>query len=255
MKIHAYAKVNIFLKITGLRNGYHELRSRFVLVEDLYDTLMVVRKRQPREGLEISSSVPIPKENTITRAYDLIRTIAPRVETFFRDYQIVLTKRIPQGAGLGGGSSDAAAFLNFCNEVLQLKLAKKKLALMGERIGADVPFFVYGYPSANVSGIGEKIVPFEEEPPKLELYTPPIHCDTAAVYATFRQEFKERIDPFAGASWLETPSRELLATLVPEEANDLYPAALHAYPRLADYRRPGWFFSGSGSTFFTLKKV
>jgi len=252
MTVQAPAKVNIFLKIVGLRGDYHLLRSRFVRIDTLCDTLTFERKERPSAGFELSASVPLPAVNTVSRAYDLLRNAAPEIESFFEVHRVRLEKRIPQGAGLGGGSSDAAAFLNLCNTVCGLRLSKKRLAEIGERIGADVPFFVYGYASANVEGIGEAITPFDEEPPSLEIFTPPIHCDTGLVYRAFREHFADTIDPSAGKRWMRMESAKLLEELEPTEANDLYKAALTVYPLLRNYQAPHRFFSGSGSTFFTL---
>ena len=253
MTFRAPAKVNIFLKITGLRGRYHELRSRFVRIDSLYDTLTFAPKRRPAPGFKLASSTPLPQVNTVSRAYELLRKAAPGIESFFEEHKVILNKKIPQGAGLGGGSSDAATFLLACNELCKLHLSRENLAKIGELIGADVPFFVYGYASANVEGIGEKITPFEEEVPELELFTPPLHCDTGLVYRAFRENFKEKIDPYAGKRWATWKSEEILREVAPEEANDLYPAAKCVYPQLERYAEPGRFFSGSGSTFFRLR--
>jgi 4-diphosphocytidyl-2-C-methyl-D-erythritol kinase len=253
MRIHAPAKVNVFLKITGVRGNYHELRSRFVRVDSLCDTLTFTRKQTLSDGFEMVSSTPLPPDNTITRAYELLRGVKPEIEKFFKVHKLILTKKIPQGAGLGGGSSDAAAFLNFCNEACGLRMSPKALATIGEKIGADVPFFVYGYPSANVEGIGEFITPFDEEPPALELRTPPVHCDTGLVYRAFRENFLETVDKDAAKEWLHLPTRTLMQSLDPLEANDLFRAALTVYPSLRRLAGPHCFFSGSGSTFFRLK--
>ncbi|WP_353661285.1 4-(cytidine 5'-diphospho)-2-C-methyl-D-erythritol kinase [Hydrogenimonas sp. SS33] len=255
MQFKAPAKVNIFLKITGIRGGYHELRSRFVRVESLYDTLTFVKKRRPSPGFKLASSHPLPQVNTLTKAYDLLQKAAPGIETFFEEHKLVLTKRIPQGAGLGGGSSDAATFLLAANELCGLHMSRENLAKIGECIGADVPFFVFGYPSANVEGIGEKIEPFEEEVPELKLFTPPLHCDTGMVYRTFRENFIETVRPENGREWLWKRSEEILKEVKPEDANDLYRAALLIYPRLRQYGEPGYFFSGSGSTFFAPEET
>lgn len=252
MTIEAPAKVNIFLKIVGVRGGYHELRSRFVQVASLSDTLCFERKDSPSSGFELLSTSPLPKNNTLSKAYRLLENLSPRIGKFFEVHRVRLEKRIPQGAGLGGGSSDAAAFLNLCNEVCALGFSKDFLAAIGERIGADVPFFVHGYPSANVEGVGEKIVPFDEEPPPLELFTPKIHCDTGYVYRIFRERFLQTVDPEAGRSWVGMKSADLMRTISPLEANDLYRAALLAYPGLKAFGAPERFFSGSGSTFFRL---
>ncbi len=251
MKRHAPAKVNIFLKITGTRNGYHEIRSRFILVESLCDTIRFVKKSRPSPAFELQCAHPLPKRNTLSEAYRLLSLEAPAVASFFKEHAVVLEKHIPMGGGLGGGSSDAAAFLHLCNEVCALNLSTEKIALIGEKIGADVPFFVYGYKSANVEGIGESIEPFEEEVPRLELMTPPLHCDTAAVYQAFRKHFSHNIDADAAKAWLNLPSTEILQSVTPKAANDLYGPALQLYPELQKYAASDRFFSGSGSTHFT----
>ncbi len=250
MRRHAPAKINIFLKITGIRGGYHELRSRFVRVDSLYDTISFEKKRSPTAGFELVCDTPLPENNTVSEAYRLLREEAPGIEAFFKEHAVHLEKKIPAGAGLGGGSSDAASFLHLCNEVCSLNISTENLAFIGQKIGADVPFFVYGYESANVEGIGEIIVPYEERAPHVRLHTPPIHCDTTAVYKTYRNSFSDKIDHDAAKEWLEVPSDELMESLEPEEANDLYPAALLIYPQLKEYARTGMFLSGSGSTLF-----
>ncbi len=250
MRRHAPAKINIFLKITGIRGGYHELRSRFVRVDSLHDTISFEKKECSSAGFELICNTPLPERNTLSEAFRLLKEEAPKIETFFKEHAVHLEKKIPAGAGLGGGSSDAASFLHLCNEVCSLNISTSKLADIGQKIGADVPFFVYGYRSANVEGIGEIISPFEEQIPEVELFTPQIHCDTAAVYRTFRESFSAKIDSEAAKEWLKIPSDELMDSLEPEEANDLYPAALLRYPQLKEYARTGRFFSGSGSTFF-----
>ncbi|OQX76879.1 MAG: 4-(cytidine 5'-diphospho)-2-C-methyl-D-erythritol kinase, partial [Epsilonproteobacteria bacterium 4484_65] len=161
---------------------------------------------------------------------------------------------IPSQAGLGGGSSDAAAFMRLVNEVCDLQIDTEALAKIGSTIGADLPFFIYNYPSANVSGFGEIVEAFEESPLEFELYTPEIGCDTTVVYKTFNKYLLQYISLASFFGWERLDSRTLL-NLVPDPIalNDLYPAALVAYPELEELDREGWFFSGSGSTFFRLK--
>ncbi len=252
MKRNAPAKVNIFLKVTGTRGAYHEIRSRFVLVESLFDTISFVKKSTPSSAFELICDTPLPERNSVTQSYSHLVREAPSIEKFFKEHAVKLQKRIPIGGGLGGGSSDAAAFLNLCNEICELKLDRKKIALIGEKVGADVPFFVYGYKSANVEGIGEIIHPFDEEPPKLRLVTAPVHCDTAAVYKEFRQNFSQTIDKEAAKEWTGLSSSRIMHTITPKEANDLYRPALKLYPELEEYSAPKRFFSGSGSTHFCL---
>ncbi len=255
MKITALAKVNAFLKITGKRDGYHTLRSRFVRVDDLYDTIRFVPEACSTftiEGLE-----GVPREaNTIYKAYKALNEATGDLDVldFFYRHKVVVTKRIPAGAGLGGGSSDAGAFLRLVHRVCDLRLSIDELAAIGARVGADVPFFVYDYPSANVSGIGEVVEPFDELTPPLEIVTPPIHCDTAAVYRRFSECCANTIDPDAGAEWFSLPTREILNTVKdPTELNDLFRPARDLCPGLKKYAKEGWFFSGSGSSFFRLR--
>ena len=253
MTFHAPAKVNVFLKITGIRGGYHTIRSRFLRIPALYDTLAFVEKEQPGGGFELRPSIDLPQHNTLTAAYELLARERPEVEAFFRDHAVVLTKRIPPQGGLGGGSSDAATLLRACNEICDLRMPLVKLATLGAQIGADVPFFVHGYASANVEGIGEKIMPFEEEPPQIRLHMTHIACDTAAVYSAFRAQYADTIDPEAGRSWLTRTSADILQSVDPMDANDLFAPALELCPQLRHHRSERRFFSGSGGTFFEMK--
>ena len=255
MQIRAHAKVNIFLKITGHRNGYHTLLSRFMRVESLYDTIRFV----PAEcdTLTIEGTPEVPREsNTIYRAWVALNEATGDLDLldFFYHHKIVVEKRIPAQAGLGGGSSDAGAFLRLVHRVCDLKLSLDELAAVGARIGADVPFFVHDVPSANVSGFGEIVEPFDETPLDLEIFTPPVACDTAAVYRTFKERFLPHIAPEEFRGWERRSSRELLEEIAdPRRLNDLYPAALLRCPDLEKYAGEGWFFSGSGSSFFRLR--
>lgn len=251
MKAIAPAKINVFLKITGIRGNYHELRSRFMRVETLYDTIEFIPGEY--ENFRVEGCMGVPQEkNTITKAFLALLgfTQNPILKEFFRHHAVRVTKRIPEMAGLGGGSSDAASFLLMANDCLLLGLKTDELAHIGARVGADVPFFIYGYPSANVSGIGEIIEPFDEEPLDIELFTPPVACNTALVYKTFRERFAHCINPEAGREWLKEKSADLLDRLQPNEANDLLQAALAAYLQMRAFIKPGWFLSGSGSTLF-----
>ena len=249
MKQKAHAKVNIFLKILGTRDHYHELLSRFVRVENLYDTLSF--KASPyHDTFQLQGTFGCETEkNTIYKAYLLLKEIDKNVETFFKTHQVHVEKRIPEFAGLGGGSSNAAAFLRMSNRILDLKLSTKTLASMGAKIGADVPFFIYDYASANISGIGEVVEPFEEEALHIETFTPKIACDTTEVYRIYRQDFLKQIDVPSALALKDQSSRELLQSKDALFLNDLFAPALSLYPELKTYHDNN-FFSGSGSTFF-----
>jgi len=252
--ITAHAKVNIFLKITGYENGYHTLLSRFMRVEDLYDTLTLVPHTGEAFTIEGCGNVPT-RSNTIYKAYLALleHTGSKKVEHFFAVHKVIVEKRIPSQAGLGGGSSDAAAFMRLVNEVCDLGIDTDTLSKIGSTIGADLPFFIHNYPSANVRGFGEIVEPFDETPLPLELYTPDIGCNTALVYKTFKTYLLEKILPFTFEGWERYHSAELLELIAdPIMLNDLYAAARIAYPALEEKAPEGWFFSGSGSTFFRV---
>lgn len=253
--IRAHAKVNIFLKITGHENGYHTLLSRFIRVEDLYDTIAFVPAECETFTIEGCEGVPL-ESNTIYKAYKALNDHTGDLDilNFFYKHKIVVTKRIPSQAGLGGGSSDAAAFMRLVKEVCNLMLSTDELAKIGSTIGADLPFFIYNYPSANVSGFGEVVEVYDELPLNLELYTPEIGCDTTTVYKTFKEYLLDKITFSSFIGWDKIDSKTLLEKINdPILLNDLYAASLIAYPELKDVAKDGWFFSGSGSTFFKLK--
>ena len=255
MSRKAYAKVNIFLKMAGKRGEYHEIISRFVQVNHLFDTLSIIPNNDTNAFNLIGNfSCPLEK-NTIYKAFLELRKNCPKIDAFFRVYSVKVEKNIPEFAGLGGGSSDAAAFLLLANELFDLYYSKEKLAKIGEKIGADVPFFIYEYESANVTGIGEIVEEFKEEPLELEVFTPKIMCDTKAVFTQFRENFYQEISQDEATKLLQMKSIDILKSLSPQEANDLYAPALKLYPQLTTYYSPlTTHFSGSGSSFFKVKQ-
>ncbi len=253
MRQKAPAKINIFLKITGTRGDYHTLASRFVRYEELYD---VVSFEPSPKGEFWIEGVDIPiEQNIITKAYQLLQkaTQSSKLIDFFAHHIVRVEKNIPQGAGLGGGSSDAAAFMLLANEVVGLGLSIQELANIGVEAGADVPFFIYDYPSANVTGIGEVIEPFEEELPDIELHTLPLACDTAKVYRHFRSHYLDSIDTSLANRLLELPSSQILERFTPIEANDLYKSAKDLCPTLEKFAQT-YYLSGSGSSLFRKAK-
>ncbi|MDF1878741.1 4-(cytidine 5'-diphospho)-2-C-methyl-D-erythritol kinase [Sulfurimonas sp. SAG-AH-194-C20] len=256
----AFAKVNIFLKITGKRGNYHEIISRFMKVENLYDTLEFVPKEETdakaNEFKILGSFSCETQQNTIYKAYFALKkaTNSQKLEQLMHDYAVKVTKNIPAFAGLGGGSSDAATYLKMCNSVLDLGLSLHELAVIGLSVGADVPFFVYGYDSANVSGIGEVVEEFKEELLEIQTQTPKIEISTPHVYKVYTQDFYNPIDGFKTQELKKTSSREILMSMRADEANDLFKPALQEYKELKNHFKAGCFFSGSGSSFFKVKE-
>lgn len=145
------AKLNLFLHITGRReNGYHELQSIFQLI-DLYDWL----EFSPNDTNEITilglNEVDL-QQNLIFRAAEMLKPYAKQVTGL----DISIEKNIPMGAGLGGGSSNAATTLIVLNQLWQCGLNTEQLAELGVKLGADVPIFVHGR-NAWAEGIGEHL--------------------------------------------------------------------------------------------------
>ncbi len=252
--IKAYAKVNIFLKITGHKDGYHTLLSRFVRVNTLYDTISLVPQKCSSFTIDGCDGVPT-ESNTIYRAYKALleETNSSRLKQFFTDHKVVVDKRIPSLAGLGGGSSDGASFMRLINDICHLNIPIDRLSYIGSLIGADLPFFIHNYSSANVGGFGEIVELFDEEPLDIELSTPPIECNTAMVFQRFKKEFLADIDIDSFDGWQRLKSKDILNQIKdPLLLNDLYLSASKTYPSLVEYARDGWYFSGSGSSFFRV---
>ena len=151
IRVPAPSKLNLFLHITGRReNGYHELQSIFQLI-DLCDWLEFEPRTDQEIHIEGLNSVDL-SQNLIYKATQILKPYAQKATGLF----IRLEKNIPMGAGLGGGSSDAATTLIVVNQLWQCGLNTKHLADLGVQLGADVPIFVHGR-NAWAEGIGEHL--------------------------------------------------------------------------------------------------
>ena len=246
----SYAKVNIFLKIVGLRDNYHLIASRFVRVKNLFDTISFIKKDVDNFSIEGNFSCILEK-NTVYKAYKELEKF-DEVKEFFKKNIVKIDKNIPEFAGLGGGSSNCATFLNMVNQACNLNLSKEELAKIGSNIGADVPFFVYEFDSANVSGIGEIVEEFKEELINIEVITPKITCDTGKIYKNFREKFYKELNKDEVKELFVTNSKDILKKFSINEANDLYFSALDLNGDLKKFEKDNWFFSGSGSSFFKI---
>ena len=265
MIIRSYPKVNICFKITGFLGNYCEIASRFTLVKsaNLYDMIEI---RQSDKFIISGNFDCKMQDNTIFKAKEALKEFLEsrgdstnhatrRICKELERFHIAVDKKIPTFAGLGGGSSNAASYLMAMNEILELNLESKDLVQIARRVGADVSFFVCEFNSANAFGIGEGVEFFNEKVPELEFFTPPIQCSTKAVYDEYRA-MQNR-----GEAHFYKNARELLAndsaTLLQKNTinflNDLYAPACKIYPQLRDFAKDGYFFSGSGSSFFRLK--
>lgn len=151
IRVPAPSKLNLFLHITGRReNGYHELQSIFQLI-DLCDWLEFELRTDQEIHIEGLNSVDL-SQNLIYKATQILKQYAQTATGL----SIRLEKNIPMGAGLGGGSSDAATTLIVVNQLWQCGLNTEQLADLGVQLGADVPIFIHGR-NAWAEGIGEHL--------------------------------------------------------------------------------------------------
>lgn len=177
LRVRVPAKINLFLHVTGRRpDGYHLLESIFCPI-DCQDHLTLQLRTQA--GVQLSGGVPgVPTEQDLSVRAAQAFFAAARVPW---GVDIRLHKHIPTGAGLGGGSADAAWTLLGLNHLLGQPLRDGQLASLAVQLGADVPFFLLGQP-AFVSGIGETVVPIEVPRLPLVIVKPPAHIATADIF-------------------------------------------------------------------------
>ncbi len=172
----APAKLNLFLHVLGRRpDGYHLLQSVFVLV-DWADTLHIERRNDSRlQRHDLGAA--LPAEDLCLSAARLLQEASGC--TWGADIHIA--KQVPWGAGMGGGSSDAATTLLALNRLWQLNWPRQRLLALGLRLGADVPFFVGGR-NAFVEGIGEQLTPLHEPAASYAVVKPPAAIATADIF-------------------------------------------------------------------------
>jgi 4-diphosphocytidyl-2-C-methyl-D-erythritol kinase len=177
--VPAPAKVNRFLHVTGRRaDGYHTLESLFTLI-DLADTLALERRDDGR--IVRAGDVPGVAEDD-----DLALRAARKLKEATgspHGVAIALRKTIPLGAGLGGGSSDAASVLLALNRLWELRLPRGALLEIAAALGADVPFFVFGE-TALARGVGERLTAMSAPRAFLALAFPDAHVATAEIFAS-----------------------------------------------------------------------
>jgi 4-diphosphocytidyl-2-C-methyl-D-erythritol kinase len=185
----APAKINLCLRVLGRRpDGYHDLESAFQMV-GLYDDVTI---RPRRAGIVLTVAGAALPAGPGNLAYEAAAVLA-RESGGSRGASIHLVKRIPLGAGLGGGSSDAATVLMGLNRLWKLGWSRARLADLGATLGSDVPFFFFG-PTAWVTGRGERVAPMPDARPSptgpvfpwAVLVNPGIAVSTKWAFETFR---------------------------------------------------------------------
>ncbi len=233
----APAKLNLFLHVVGRRpDGYHLLQTAFTFI-DRRDYLSFI-VRDDGAISRVMGPAEIPESNDLCiRAARLLQA-----KTDWRlGVSISLEKHLPTGAGLGGGSSDAATTLIVLNRLWGINLSREELQSIGLELGADVPVFIFGR-SAFAEGIGERFQPLDVPKAWYVVLTPPIHVATQAIFADAeltRDSIPIKISDFSAAT----------------SRNDLEPAAVRRFPVIKQYIQ--WLnkysparMTGSGSAVF-----
>jgi 4-diphosphocytidyl-2-C-methyl-D-erythritol kinase len=250
MKVRAYAKINLGLHVLGKRSdGYHDIETVFRLI-DLYDELEIVQNDQ---GTFFSSNNPDLSDdstNLCLRAAHLLRDLTG----CHMGVEMRLTKRIPIGAGLGGGSSDAAATLKGLTKLWSLDINPEELQTISESLGSDVPFFFTGQ-TAHATGRGEILESFVLPLPySILVATPSIHVSTAWAYSSLKLSEKRKLPKLKE---LLSGSLRDLGSLRKELTNDFEEKVFQKYPEVLKLKEKFLsggaelaLMSGSGSSVF-----
>ena len=249
MRVKSFAKINLGIEVLGKRkDAYHEIRTLFQSV-GLCDYLDVF----PLQTDEIvlkgdDSSIPWDESNLIHRAAVLLK----KRFSVEQGIEVHVTKKIPAGRGLGGGSSNAAMILLALNGLWGLGLKKKELGLLGAQLGADVPFFFEGGLCLG-QGIGSRVLPLEDLAPLLcVLVLPPVSVPTASVYKAHHASLTSQDKDSKIIRFLDSRDLGLLE-------NDLEETVFRTHPQIKAIKRlireqgsELSLMSGSGSAVFGL---
>lgn len=233
----APAKLNLFLHITGRRaDGYHELQTAFQFL-DYGDSLEFEVTPSPELKLRDSIVGVSDDDNLILRAARLLQQHAG----IDKGAVIAVTKRLPMGGGLGGGSSNAATTLVALNQLWQCGLKLPELAHLGLQLGADVPVFIIGE-AAWAEGVGEQFTPISPAEPWFAVIKPDCHVSTAEIFSSV--ELTRDCEPITISRFLSGEGRNVCEDVVKKH----YPAVAQALNWLAEYAAPR--MTGTGACVF-----
>ncbi|RQW27254.1 4-(cytidine 5'-diphospho)-2-C-methyl-D-erythritol kinase [Rhodobacteraceae bacterium CH30] len=237
----APAKLNLSLHIVGKRaDGYHLLDTVFRFI-DLADTIELA-VRDDGEIVLVNPLPGVPAESDLTvRAARLLQQYSGST----LGVNIRVSKRIPMGGGLGGGSSDAATVLLALNRLWQTELTRAQLMVLGLQLGADVPVFIFGR-NARATGIGEELSEIKALPAWYVVLHPGVNVPTAEVFKTFSQKVLTGQDEVGIMRILKTTQQQRNA--LQQVVCEMYPAVSEAVSELSKYGSP--LMTGSGSCVF-----
>jgi len=249
MKIKSFAKINLGLEVIKKRkDSYHEIKTLFQTI-DLFDILDFSQALSDEICLEgDDETIPWDRNNLIFKAALLLKE-QYNVSTGIR---VNVTKNIPAGRGLGGGSSNAAMTLYALNKRWGLGLKKKDLIELGKKLGADVPFFFEGGLCLGLER-GDKIVPLEELPPlPCVLALPPFSISTANIYGHFPSSLTSKDKDSKINEFLETREFGFLENRLEETIFSLYPQLKDIKSLFQNQEAELSLVSGTGSAVFGL---
>lgn len=250
VRVPAFAKLNLALRVLFKRpDGYHELRSVFQTIS-LADGILIRFRKARRTDIRMSGNVDIP-DNLMVRAARLCLD-EMRVPA---DIDFALDKRIPMGAGLGGGSSDAAAVLLALPRLAGKVIPVERLIPLAAQLGSDVPFFLLGGTAA-VLGRGEELYPLEDLRSRhVLLVSPDVHVSTPDAY----RALSARLTPESVQPKLTDFQARLWSAEMAPAVNDFEPVVFEQHPQLKRIRnrllRAGAataLMTGSGSSVFGI---
>lgn len=234
----APAKLNLDLRITGRRSdGYHNLESIFTLI-GLYDDIGLKVLPEAEIRLETPTAGVLPEQDLTVRAARLLQQVSGSTQ----GVAIRIRKRIPMGGGLGGGSSDAATVLWVLNRLWSCGLSRSELAALGLKLGADVPFFLFGQ-NAFACGVGEVLTPMEIPEQWYVVVRPNAAVSTPAVFSHERLTRDSKPSIMPSFQNLQ-PFRNDMQAVVLEE----YPVVKQVFCVLQEMGFPR--LTGSGSCLF-----
>lgn len=245
IKLLSPAKINRFLHICGQReDGYHNLQTVFQFV-DFCDTLTFSLRDDEKIVLTGDFQDLEPENNLIIKAARKLQALTDKP----RGANIRIEKVLPMGAGIGGGSSNAATTLVGLNQLWQLGLDQHTLKKIGVSLGADVPIFIHGK-SAWAEGVGEELTDIQLDEPWYLLLFPACHVSTAKI---FSQEGLTRDTEIKTiASFLEQGSQEQFKNDCEILVRKLYPEVDKAYKELDQHAKAQ--MTGTGACIYALFK-
>jgi len=250
ISLKSYGKINIFLHIIGKRSdGFHELFTLFSKIS-LFDTLNI-KKSDSQKIICDKESIPTDESNIISKVHSILL----KEYGVEQNFQVELSKKIPDGGGLGGGSSNAAAYLNGVCELLELDMPLETKVDIMARVGSDTAFFLHDEPMIG-RGRGELLTPYGKLPKcSILLLNPNIHVPTGKIFTSGNLKLTEstEVNRMRHISDYEEYG-DILFNGMEQAVFAMYPVVKSAKDTLKLAGADFTLMSGSGATVFGIFK-